>query len=326
MHFLVSSELLSNDNVDELYDFAKRFFEDRIYLEFSDIEMAQEWVDGLEPKTRELWSRLLRQSVLLKSHHNMKKIYLPANKVRVVHNVSKSQWSGNVTLTLDDARTVLDHVIMVGLENSRNDRDFLLTVLPLRSRERLMSLFNKGRLAFIGGGGNGELKAQLLERVQNPSFRLLSWIMFDNDARYPGHLPQATEELIRVCADNDLTFHCLERRCVENYITREIYNLVFPHLQERNVEAIFGLDNNQLKFFNFKKGFSNSGEEKHPLYGNLTKQQKKALSKGFEDGLAPRVYALENRQKVHEMLCASGVIAEFGNKISHLEQLLGRPV
>lgn len=326
MHFLVSSELLTGENEHRLHDFAKRFFEDRIYVEFSDIDIAQEWVDSLEARSQELWSRLLRQSVLLKSHHNMKRVYLAANKIRVRHDLTESVWNGNVTLTLDDACMVLDHVIMVGLENSRNDRDFLLTLLPLRSRERFLALVKTGRLTFIGGGGNGELKVQLIEKVEDPSFRLLSWIMFDNDARFPGHLPLPTEELIRVCTDHDLTFHCLERRCVENYITRQIYNLAFPGVIGAKVEAIFGLSPEQSKYFNFKKGFSNSREEDNALYSNLSGPQKTALSKGFGDKLASEVYNTEIRQDIHEIFCASGVLAEFGNKLAHLEQLLGRPV
>ena len=326
MHFLVSSELLKTENENQLHDFAKRFFEERIFLEFSDIEKAQEWVQRLDAKQQETWSRVLRHSVHLKSHHNMKKMYLPATKVRVRHDIAKSEWDGQVVLTLDDACMVLDHVIMVGLENSRNDRDFLLTLLPLKSRNRFMSLFKKGRLAFVGGGGNGELKVQLIERVEEPSFKLLSWIMFDNDSRHPGHMPQATQELIEVCTENNLTFHCLERRCVENYITREIYNLVFPGVVGQKVDSIFGLSLEQTKYFNFKKGFSNSKEEDNALYDNLTSAQKKALSKGFNDKLAADVYCDEHRQRIHEIFSASGVMAEFGNKLSHLEQLLGRPV
>jgi hypothetical protein len=154
----------------------------------------------------------------------------------------------------------------------------------------------------------------------------LSWIMFDNDAQYPGHLPMATEELIRVCTTHDLTFHCLERRCVENYITRQIYSLAQPEVKGAKVEAIFGLSLEQSKYFNFKKGFSNSKEDDHPLYSKLSDSQKTALSKGFGDKLASLVYNADIRQQIHEIFCASGVMAEFGDKLSHLEQLLGRPV
>ncbi|MCY1191039.1 hypothetical protein D9M71_128320 [compost metagenome] len=326
MHFLVSSELLNSDNEVKLYDLAKRFLEERIFVEFSDIDRAEGWVETLDARTQETWTRVLRHSVHLKSHHNMKKLYLAANKVRVCHDIAESVWDGQVTLTLDDACMVLDHVTIIGLENSRNDRDFLLTLLSPRSRDRFLKLFQKGRLAFVGGGGNGELKVQLIERVVIPSFRLLSWIMFDNDACYPGHVPQATRDLIQVCRDNNLTFHCLERRCVENYITREIYNLAYPGVEGQKVDSIFGLSFEQSKYFNFKKGFSNSKEDDHAVYANLTKDQKKALGRGFGDKLAPEVYRAEHQQRIHEIFSASNVMAEFGNKLSHLEQLLGRPV
>lgn len=326
MHFLVSSELLNGENEIKLHDLAKRFLEERIFVEFTDIDKAEVWVETLDARTHETWSRVLRHSVHLKSQHNMKKLYLAANKIRVLHNISESVWDGQVTLTLDDACMVLDHVTLIGLENSRNDRDFLLTLLPQRSRERFMNLFQKGRLAFVGGGGNGELKVQLIERAVTPSFRLLSWIMFDNDACYPGHVPQATQDLIQVCTDNNLTFHCLERRCVENYITREIYNLTHPDIKGQKVESIFGLSLEQSKYFNFKKGFGKSKEEDHAVYANLTEKQKKELGRGFGDKLASEVYCAEYQQQIHDIFRALNVMAEFGTKIAHLEQLLGRPV
>lgn len=327
MHFLISSDLLIGDNEIALADFVKRFFQDRIFVEFTDIDKAQQWVDGLGEKQKDQWSRLLQQSVRLKSQHNMKKIYLAANKIRVIPDLGESKWDESVELNLQDAQMVLDHSIMVGLENSRNDQAFLLALLPKKSRERFVNLVEKGRLAFVGGGGNGELKVQLISKAANKTFRLLSWIMFDNDAKFPGDTPQATTELIEVCVANKLNFHCLHRRCVENYITLSIYQLAYPGVAGKKVESIFGLTEEQSKYFNFKKGFSNSKEDEHPVYSSLTPEQKKSLAKGFGDKLASDVYDNEQiRDQIHEIFKASGVIAEFGDKLNHLEQLLGRPV
>lgn len=327
MHYLISSDLLIKDNEIALADFSKRFFQDRIFVEFTDIDKAQLWVEGLGDKQKEEWSRLLQESVRLKSQYNMKKIYLAANKIRVIHNLAESKWDEVVELNLQDAQMVLDHSIMVGLENSRNDQAFLLALLPKKSRERFVELVEKGRLAFVGGGGNGELKVQLIAKAKNKAFRLLSWIMFDNDAKFPGDVSQATTELIGVCVTNKLNFHCLQRRCIENYITLPIYQLAYPGVAGKKVESIFGLSEEQSKYFNFKKGFSNTKEDDHPVYSNLTPEQKRNLVKGFGDKLASEVYDNEHiRDQIHEIFKNSGVIAEFGDKLDHLEQLLGRPV
>lgn len=327
MHFLISSDLLIDANEIALNDFVKRFFQDRIFVEFTDIDVAQNWVEGLSEKQKDQWSRLLQQSVRLKSQHNMKKIYLAANKVRVVPGLLESKWDTEVKLNLQDAQMVLDHAIMVGLENSRNDQAFLLALLPKKSRERFIALVETGRLAFVGGGGNGELKVQLIDKAASKSFRLLSWIMFDSDAKFPGDAPIPTADLVNVCVANNFNFHCLQRRCVENYITLPIYQLAYPGVAGKKVQSIFGLTSEQSKYFNFKKGFGNSKEENHAVYSNLTKQQKKDLGLGFGDKLASDVYGNEQiRDQIHEIFKASGVLAEFGDKLLHLEQLLGRPV
>lgn len=327
MHFLISSDLLVDNNEIKLGDFVKRFFEERIFVEFTDLEKAQSWIDGLAQKHKDEWSRLLQHSVRLKAQHNMKKLYLAANKIRVLPDLPQSKWTPVAELNLDDALMVLDHSIMVGLENSRNDLAFLLSVLPKKSRDRLLDLLDRGRLQFIGGGGNGELKVQILSRLRNKSFPLLSWIMFDNDAQYPGHSPRATADLINACESNNLTYHCLQRRCVENYISLAIYQLAYPGVVGQKVDSIFGLSSEQLMYFNFKSGFGNSQESAHAVYDGLTAQQKKDLSRGFGDKLASDVYDNDDiREQIHEIFSATGVMVEFGNKLNHLEQLLGRPV
>ncbi|MGN2432627.1 hypothetical protein [Pseudomonas syringae] len=96
MHFFISSDLLDDNNERRLGDFVKRFFEERIFLEFTDVEKAQIWVDGLEQKQKDEWSRLLQHSGRLKAQHNMKKMYLNSNKIKVLPNLTESTMDSRV--------------------------------------------------------------------------------------------------------------------------------------------------------------------------------------------------------------------------------------
>lgn len=323
MYFRISASLLTEDNEGKLLLFAQRYDLDRIYIEFDDLPATERWINSLSRPHRERWNTVLKHTIQLSAKFNIKEFY-PAFLILNVLDIAASQW--NLTnITLDDAFMLIDQATKLALENSRNDLMFIKTLLSEKDRRRIDVLIEKGHLEILGGG-NGELKKILEMRGTIPHFRALSWTMFDSDATRPGEIKQATQELIDVCQRLGLIYHCLNKRAIENYICREIYELSHPGPLNDKAKALYSLSNDQISHFDMKSGLSAEAKNS-ALYRDLPQNILTELTLGFGGKFARRTYSCaEAHEGMHQAHIRNDALAEFGEKLNHLSCLLGRPI
>jgi hypothetical protein len=322
--FNISSALLNEDNEVLLMLFIHRYEDGRIFIEFDDLNAAESWIASLSKPHKDRWSMLLKHSIQLSSRFNIKNTY-PSTLIVNVADIKESSWNGTIKVTLNDAFSLIDQSIKLALENSRNDLLFLKTLLPEKYRDRIDVLISKGHIEVLGGG-IGELKKILELRGDENAFRLLSWTMFDSDAPQPGEYVKSTQEIIDVCEQKALTFHCLKKRAIENYINEEIYRLTHRGPLNDRAKAVYSMNDIQISHLNMKSGLS-AAEKASELYKDLPPETLAELTQGFGNRFATKTFscaeAHEDIYKVHQK---NSTLDEFGSKLNHLASLLGRPV
>ncbi|WP_324741245.1 hypothetical protein [Pseudomonas veronii] len=324
MFFNISSALLKEDNELSLLLFIHRYEDGRIFIEFDDLKAAENWIGSLSKPHKDRWSNLLRHSIQLSARFNIKKAY-PSELIINIADIQKSNWDGVVKVTLNDAFSLIDQSIKLALENSRNDLLFLKTLLSEKHRKKIDILMSKGHLEVLGGG-IGELKKILESRGDEDAFRLLSWTMFDSDATYPGEVKKANQEIIDVCDQKSLVYHCLTKRSIENYIDQDIYKLTHQGPLNSRAKALYSLGEDQISYFNMKSGLS-PADKASALYKDLPPETLVVLERGFGDRFAMRTFScVEAHEDIHEVHRKNSTLDEFGSKLDHLASLLGRPV
>lgn len=324
MFFNISSALLHEDNEITLLLFTHRYEDGRIFIQFDDLEATENWISSLSRPHKDRWSNLLKHSIQLSARFNIKKSY-PSELIINVTDVQESNWDGTIEVTLADAFSLIDQSIKLALENSRNDLLFLKTLLPEKQRAKIDTLINKGHLEILGGG-IGELKKILELRGDEKTFRLLSWTMFDSDSTRPGEVMRATQEIIDVCEQKALAYHCLKKRAIENYIDQDIYELTHQGPLNERAKAVYSLNKDQISYFNMKSGLS-SAEKASTLYKDLPFQTLAELEQGFGGRFAMRTFScVDAHEDIHKVHRKNSTLDEFGTKLDHLASLLGRPV
>lgn len=324
MFFNISSALLNEDNELSLALFIRRYEDGRIFIEFDDLRAAENWIASLSRPHKDRWSMLLKHSVQLSVRFNIKNAY-PSELVINIADIEESNWDGDIKVTLDDALTIIDQSIKLALENSRNDLSFIKTLLPEKHREKIDVLIHKGHLEVLGGG-IGELKKILELRGDERAFKLLSWTMFDSDATQPGEVMKATQEIIDVCEQKALVYHCLKKRAIENYIDQDIYQLTHEGPLNDRAKAVYAMNEDQIAYFDMKSGLS-AADKLSALYKDLPPETLVELEQGFGKRFASKTFScVEAHEDIHKVHRKNSTLDEFGTKLNHLVSLLGRPV
>ncbi|MEJ7591471.1 MAG: hypothetical protein WKF77_07970 [Planctomycetaceae bacterium] len=119
-------------------------------------------------------------------------------------------------LSLESARQLLRRPLNVWFENDLNDGQFLLSTARQEVRDRLIEWKEKGWIQFQNAGGIDSIygRSKALEHLQV----MRTMFIFDSDARLPAIRSTPAKVAIDSCQVNDATWHCLERRAIENYI------------------------------------------------------------------------------------------------------------
>ena len=324
MFFSISSALLREDNEIALLLFTHRYEDGRIFIEFDDVSAAENWISSLSRPHKERWSNILKHSIQISARFNIRKSY-PSGLVVKVTDVQESSWDNVLELTLADAFALIDQSIKLALENSRNDLLFLKTLLPNKQRAKIDTLISKGHLEVLGGG-IGELKKILELRGEEKAFWFLSWTMFDSDSTRPGEVIQATQDIIDLCEQKALAYHCLKKRAIENYIDHDIYRLTHEGPLNERARAIYSLSEDQISYFNMKSGLS-PVEKSSALYRDLSPELLAQLEHGFGNRFAARTFScIDVHDDIYNAHQKNSVFDEFGSKLNHLASLLGRPV
>lgn len=253
----------------------------RISVHIEDVKSFENWVKNRPKLEQEKWDLLIRASA---------KLHLSANPTcifQINNDVKFSDWDA----TPPQARTcdvdlLVNMPTTVALENSRNDKNFLLSLCKPSLRERLIELEAQERLVFDGPGGINELINNMNGKyVSHPAKRFKYWLLFDGDATIPNEIAETAEQLIALCKANKFNnFHCLSRRAIENYLPiskdtdiEQLYSLFNVENTEFKEQLICfsNLTENQRYYYHMKEGLKKSNCKNSGLYDDFDRNTKK---------------------------------------------------
>jgi hypothetical protein len=201
-------------------------------------------------------------------------------------------------LSLDDALIFLQKPFRVLLENSGNDRAFLLTFATSESRKLLQDWEKKEWLRVESGGGILEVERQVRLAIQTPGEHLRLWVMFDSDALRSGAPSRQSRELAKTCSKK-ISYHQLGRRAIENYLPVETLSRWVEAKQEAEAKksrrkllrAFQQMTLEQRYYYNMKGGLGRDTnrddiENAKDLYTGLSEGTQNALESGFGGSIA----------------------------------------
>ncbi|WP_395454143.1 hypothetical protein [Acidovorax delafieldii] len=243
---------------------------------------------------------------------------------------------GQKTISLSDALKLVHAPLSIYVENSRNDRSFLLSVCTDSQNEYLTTLEQNGEIRFINGGGISELLKQLDAEHQSGLLRPEeSFVLFDSDSLLPGRISSQATALKSKCEELNLKYECLKRRAIENYLTKTTLrywayaksgkrsSLVYKTRTEAFV-AYIEMRSDFRNHFNMKSGIKgDKGRTDLPkgvdLYAGISAEHQSALADGFGRDVAS-MYE-DNRMQENEMK-SDGSWDELQQLIVELENFL----
>lgn len=249
-----------------------------------------------------------------------------------VRDDEPTNWT-NSELTLKDAIWLVDQPFHVLLENGRNDRAFLLAMIPPEDRACLERLEEAGRLVYSGAGGIGELKKIVEDVVSGKKNKKQSYFaLFDSDAPRKGMPSNQAKSVIAACDKIGIKHHCLARRAIENYLplsALEDFSIYPQDLRDRRLELIHALSKlseEQRYHFRMKSGLPEKIEDVNEaaLYAAVPEADRPALRKGFSDKLADH-FSLADRQRLWLQILRDRAHEEMTGTATHLMATLGAP-
>jgi hypothetical protein len=271
----------------ELNDILSEAYKKRISIHIEDEKSYQDWVVQRPKLEQEKWVMLIKASANLHNTARSTCVFL------ISEDIGNSDWDAKIPIAkLDDIDYLLNLRITIGVENSRNDKNFLLSLCKSSLRKRLIELENQECLHFDGPGGINELINCMREGyISHPAKRHKSWLLFDGDATKPSEIAGTANELIELCKKNKFdNFHCLTRRAIENYLPisdksniEELYSLfnVDDNEFKEQLKCFSNLSKDQRYHYHMKEGLKKNNCKNSGLYNNFDKQTKKLIGRGF---------------------------------------------
>ena len=170
----------------------------------------------------------------------------------------------NVNFSIIEARRYLEQNFQIILEHSINDGYFIDTIIRSfkRKSKKIKRLKEQGLIEYgLGGGSSVEAMIRSKMAIFNgdifskPEARYLRcYVIFDSDCKYPDdELEVGKNNLIRFLDENNIPWHMLEKREVENYLPDEAYTGIVGN--RGYVDAYLKLDPIQKDYFDIEKGF-----------------------------------------------------------------------
>ena len=209
-------------------------------------------------------------------------------------------------LSLESARQLLRKPLNVWFENDLNDGQFLLSTARQEVRDRLVEWKEKGWIQFQNAGGIDSIpeRSKGLGHLQV----IRTMFIFDSDARLPAIPSTSAKMAIDSCRVNDATWHCLERRAIENYIPPGTLKAWASKTDLRGPEgrslkhavwAFSRLSAEQRCHFNLKKGFDRdsrstattwSPEDLVEFWKGVSDDDRGKLNNGIQSGIAQKIF------------------------------------
>jgi len=210
------------------------------------------------------------------------------NNWKFTHSISESS---NEFYSIKEAKRLLNQPFYIFLENSFNDGYFVDCIRKYYKKQskKINRHKDENWLMYEMGGGSTidkaiESKLKSFENLPKPKHKYLrSFVLVDSDKRYPTESYKTElNRLIVFLEQNEIPFHILEKREMENYLPNEVFDEIEDN--KTFVEAFRRLSPEQKDFFDLEKGFPNKNFDDLPneiksLYNNIDVDDKKTFRK-----------------------------------------------
>lgn len=196
---------------------------------------------------------------------------------------------------LDEAIRYLSEPLKIIVENSNNDAHFVNAIMKCFDGEKFIKDRKNGWIKFENAGGTtniinacGELLKMFRSLPKPNKLYLRAFAIIDCDRIHPTMpLSIEKEKVINFLNENDIPYHVLEKREMENYLPDEVIDTIVD--SREFVEAYLRLSPIQKDFFDLEKGFKNKNfndlnSEVKNLYNDLSDEDKKVFRKNSLEG------------------------------------------
>jgi hypothetical protein len=197
-----------------------------------------------------------------------------------------SDHSEEFIYSLDEGITFLNQPLTIILENSLNDNYFLQAIVDNFSKKgKKIRRHLEKRWISIGNAGGCEnipnFLRQILSTFDNlpkPQIRYIrGFVLIDSDSSYPGQILDTRSHLADFLNANEIPFHILTKREMENYLPEEAFDDIAGNTDFIN--AYKRLSPIQKDYFDIQKGFENKNfNSYHPevqlLYNSVSPEDK----------------------------------------------------
>jgi hypothetical protein len=293
---------IHTQNVFKIHDllvFARQ--ENRHFLFFESIASIDLILETFSKALRPIYRELLEQSV-------RNALAFPSGRATIrIDNVPHSSWGLEVPiLTLSDGIRVLSEKLVVLVENSTNDWNFLLGMMNTMDRKLIQEYVDMGWAEPMHGGGD-TLGGLLDVRLKKPWTALRTFVLFDSDRLHPDEFN--SEWTVERIGRRDVSckayyweqktkihmpnrYWMLRRRFIESYMPKEELGIGAEGKTHADaVECFFGMRKNARWYFNMKDGFfKDSKRDDHErssgLFHDVSQEVKEVLKNGFGGTLA----------------------------------------
>jgi hypothetical protein len=273
----------------------------RHFISFESAQSLNQLLDTFNKKVQAAYRSLLDTSM-------REGLLFPGTRATLrIDPIAPPIWNQSFSvLPLDDALKVLDEKIIILVENSTSDWNFLRGVMPQRSRKLFQEYVDNDWAAPLHGGGDtlGEL---LTDRLKTPWKALQTFVLFDSDRLHPDELdpnwtpirpgrnPAACKayEWVKLLQSNNIfRYWMLNRRFIESYMPKEELILGAENKTHQDaVSSFFSMGPDLRWYYNMKEGFTkdrgrNDSERSRDLYSNISAEIHTSLGAGFGKTLA----------------------------------------
>lgn len=246
------------------------------------------WVAALDAKTRQFWTDMINASFQSEQ-------FTPAHWEIAVTATGDAAWSHALPrVPIVEAVDLLMQPYRIVVENSINDKFFLLAVCGREEARELTAWENRGWLVFeMGGGATIAPRVEIIRK--SDKLRRQASVLVDCDARRQPdpkkkekkkHVEGDVASAVRKAAGNEVHWKSLDRRSIENYLTIIALRHWMTDNDKRRpvVKAFEALTPVQKNHYNMKHGFhgdSESAEKAGSLYERVDDDAKRHLHHGF---------------------------------------------
>ncbi len=205
--------------------------------------------------------------------------------------------------TIEEAIRFFNQPVSIVLENSLNDQYFLKAIIKYcDDSNKIEKYLDNGWIQFENAGGCTNAKNFIKGKLQ--SFNALSYqsgkevccylrcfVLLDSDKRYPkAPIKEGYPKLLNFLNENDITYHVLKKRCMENYMPDIVFSSIANTPKQIEwLNAYNDLSENEKNFLNINGKFTKKcqeqreklEEEVQALYSNLSSKNYEILNRGF---------------------------------------------